>query len=164
MAAVGRSDRARARPRSGQRNWPRHARRSGAVRFLAFRPRIEGQRTHRLQRAEGGLLRGRRPARAVRAGATNGRGLRRQGSARIPRTNSRRAQPAGHFSAHNDCGRSRRLFRRRIRAGARLRSHRCGQDGAVLLSGIAARSDPRIRRNSAAEAGHRQRAWCATCC
>ena len=86
-----------------------------------------------------------------------GRVLRREGSPRIPRTHSCRAQPAGHFAAHDHRGRSRRMFRRRIRAGARVRSDHRGQDGAFLLSGIAARTDPRLRRDSAAEARYRQR-------
>ena len=43
-----------------------------------------------------------------------------------------------------------------IRAGAGLRFDYCGQDGAVLFSGVEARVDSGVRRDSAAEAGSGQ--------
>ncbi len=54
---------------------------------------------------------------------------------------------------YDDRGGAGRLLRRRIRAGAGLRFDYCGQDGAVRVSGVAARSDsgfggiPRLKRD-----------------
>ena len=132
--------------------------------LLASRSGIEGQRADYLQRAESGLLRRRGPARTVSS-------RRKRWTRRPPRkefaNSSNEFMPCStglNFSAHDDRGRSWRVFRRRIRAGAGVRSDRRGQDGALLLSGIAAGADSRIRRHSAAEARYRQRRGARSCC